>query len=63
MPLSLAEIIDKPNGRKSRGDPLGPLRRFAHHTGSIAGISCRGARMVIGDARPEIPLIIEDVLP
>lgn len=63
MPLWPAESLGKPNGRKSRGEPIGPLRRFAHHTGSIAGISCRGARMVIGDARPEIPLIIEDVLP
>ena len=63
MPLFLVKMIEKPNSRESRGQPLGPLRRLSHDTQTVSSIVCWGARMVIGDARPEIPSITEDMVP
>ena len=63
MPLFLAQVIRKPNGWKPRGNPIGPLHCFAHNTGSVASIPCRGSRMVIGHTRPQIPGIMENMVP
>jgi len=63
MPLFLVKLIEKLNGRESRGQPLSPLRRLSHDTQSVSRIVCRSARMVIGDACPEIPSIMEDMVP
>ena len=61
MPLFFAEVIEKPNGVKTRGKPIGPLRRLLHDTHSVSGIVLQGSRMIIGHARPEISSIMEDM--
>lgn len=63
MLLWLAAVIEKPHRVETRGQPLGPLRRLPRKTPSVSRIVCRGAGVVIGDARPEISFIIEDMMP